>query len=272
MAKGSNNNLPAYTTVENLLNLINVLKKNNKNEESIKALFGMGDSAYNNTKSALKAFGIIENESLDFKAIGREIAFSGEDNKKEEITKIVKCYEPYELVLNSIVTSRSVIKVTDIDTIKNLWGKAEFGSTDRNRNDGATLFMSIIDFIEFGSYIIGRGKNPTRIEWISNIKEKIESLNQEPNKNAAIQQRENIDSQGIDNIEASVIDTVPVEEELKVNPSAVKIADERNVKSINNPVSVVSLPNITINVDMSNWSDEKIKTFFKYAYGKFEED
>lgn len=90
MAKGSSGNLPAYTTVENLLKLIGVLIKNNKNDESIKALFGMGDSAYSNTKSALKAYGIIENDSLDFTPFGREIAYSGEDNKKEEMIKIVK--------------------------------------------------------------------------------------------------------------------------------------------------------------------------------------
>ncbi|MEA4963810.1 hypothetical protein [Lutispora sp.] len=269
MAKGSNNNLPAYTTVENLFNLINVLKKNNKNEESIKALFGLGDSAYRNTKSALKAFGIIENDSLDFTDIGREIAYSGEDNKKEEMTRIVKCYEPYELVLNSIVTSRTDTKVTEIDTIKNLWGRADFGSGDRNRNDGATLFMSVIDYIGFAKYVIGRGSNPTRIEWAPDIKNKINSLNQD---SPIVEQEENTNSNGKDTIEASIVDTATVEEEQEENSSTVNIVDERNVKPIEKPVSAVSLPNVTINVDMSDWSDEKIKTFFKYAYGKFEED
>ncbi|MEA5058761.1 hypothetical protein SDC9_95114 [bioreactor metagenome] len=33
---------------------------------------------------------------------------------------------------------------------------------------------------------------------------------------------------------------------------------------------VSNLPDITINVDMSDWSDEKMRTFFKYAYGQFE--
>ena len=204
------NSLPSGTTVENLLNLINVLIKNNKNEESVKALFGLSSSAYSNTKSALKSFGIIENDSLSFTTVGREIAYSGEDDKKEEVTNIVKCYEPYDLVLNSIVTSRNDIKITDIDTIKNLWGKADFGSGDRNRNDGATLFMSIIEYIGLGKYVIGRGSNPTRIEWVDNIKEKINSMNQD---NPTVEQRENTNTQFQDNtIEASVIDTVPIEE------------------------------------------------------------
>ena len=40
----------------------------------------------------------------------------------------------------------------------------------------------------------------------------------------------------------------------------------------NEKINVVRSPHITINVDMSEWSDEKIEIFFKYAYGKFEED
>ncbi|MFB6468236.1 hypothetical protein ACE38V_15760 [Cytobacillus sp. Hz8] len=269
MAKGSNNNLPAYTTVENLFRLINVLIKNNKNEESVKALFELGDSAYRNTKSALKLFDIIENDSLNFTPIGREIAYSGEDNKKGEMIKIVKNYEPYELVLNSIVTSLNDTKVTEIDTIKNLWGRADFGSGDRNRSNGATLFMSIINFIEFGSYIIGRGKNPTRIEWVPDIKDKINSLNK---VNSSVEQKENTNTQVQDTVEESVVETVPVEEEQEENTPADIIANENNVRPIKNPNRAVSLSNITINVDMSDWSDEKIKTFFKYAYGQFEED
>lgn len=262
MAKGSNSNLPAYTTAENLFDLINILKKNNRNEESIKALFGLGDSAYKNTRSALRAFGIIENDSFEFTDTGREIAYSGEDNKKEEIINIVKCYKPYELVLNSIVTSRTDTKVTEKDTIKNLWGKADFGSGDRNRNEGATLFMSLIDYIGLGKYVIGRGSNPTRIEWVPDIKAEINNLYPE---NPIGEQEENPSLQDKGTIEESVFDTVPLEKE----PD---IADERKIKLIKNPIGAVSLPNITINVDMSDWSNEKIKIFFKYAYGKFEED
>lgn len=274
VSKTGSNSLPSGTTVENLLNLINVLIKNNKNEESVKALFGLGGSAYSNTKSALKSFGIIENDSLSFTPIGRDIAYSGEDDKKEEVTKIVKCYEPYELVLNSILTSRNDTKMTDIDSIKNLWGKADFGSGNRNRNDGATLFMSIIEYIGLGKYVIGRGSNPTRIEWAEKIKDRINSLNQ---SSPTVVQKEDTNKKVQDTIEASVIDTAPVEDEQEEQEEQEQnipdvVANERNVKLIKKPISAVSFPSITINVDMSDWSDEKIKTFFKYAYGKFEED
>ena len=271
MAKGSNNNLPGNTKAENLFNLINILMKNNKNEESVKALFALGDTAYSNTKSALKLFGILENDSLNFTPIGREIAFSGDDSKKEELIKIVMNYRPYKLVLDSIVTARNDDKFTTIDKIKNLWGRVDFGSGDRNRNDAATLFMGIIDFIEFGSYKKGRGKSSTRIEWIPNIKDKINSLIKET---SSTDQKEAASPQDIGTIEASDIDTAPVrneqEEQVENITDDVVTSNERNVKLIKKPISAVSFPNITINVDMSDWSDEKIKTFFKYAYGKFE--
>lgn len=272
-SKSRFSSLPSGTTTENILSLINVLKKNNKNEDTVKALFSMSSSVYTKTKAALKAFGIIEDKSLDFtKDIGREIAFSGEENKKEEMIRIVKSYEPYELVLNSIATSRTNVKTTDIDTIKNLWGKAGFGSGDRNWNDGATLFMTVIDYIEFGKYMVGRGSNPTRIEWVEDIETKIDSLYEE---NPVIKQNENTNLQDRDTIEASVIDTETVEiqqEEQEENTQDIITSNEGNVELIKKPISAVSFPNITINVDMSDWSDEKIKIFFKYAYGKFEED
>jgi hypothetical protein len=56
MPKEGNNNLPA-TTAENIILLIDTLKKKNKNESEVKALFGKGDSVYSNTKSALKHLG-----------------------------------------------------------------------------------------------------------------------------------------------------------------------------------------------------------------------
>lgn len=158
----------------------------------------MSPTVYNKTKAALKAFGIIENNSLEFTAdIGSEIAYSGEDNQKDEMIRIIKSYEPYELVLSSIETSRTETKFTDIDMIKNLWGRAKYGSGDRNRNDGATLFMGVLDYIGFGKYFMGRGSNPTRIEWVSDIKEKINSLTQ---SSTIVEQKENTGLQNKDTI------------------------------------------------------------------------
>jgi len=278
MARGSNNNLPV-TTAENILILINTLKRKNKNEDEAKAIFGKGGTAYTSSKSAIRAFGLIEKDSLDFTKDGREIAFSQDIDKKTEMIKILKNYAPYEVFLFSLLKKDDVIK-TDIDEIVNFWGKANYGSTQRNREDAAKLFMSIIEFTGLGKYIKGgRGSNSTRIEWVSDIKNRINSLNQ---VNPIDEQKKNINSQGKDTDEASVIDTVPdVEEQIEQQigqemedyPSTINEDAESNSKPTKKSISAVSFPNITINVDMSgDWSDEKIKIFFKYAYGKFEED
>lgn len=268
MARGSNNNLPAYTTVENILSLIDTLKRKNKNEDEIKAIFGKGDSVYANSKSAIRAFGLIENDSLDFTKEGREIAFSQGNDKKTEMIKILKSYAPYEVFLFSLLKKDNVSK-TEIDEIVNFWGKANYGSTQRNMEDAAKLFMSIIDFIEFGKFIKGAKGSITRVEWNTDIKAKINSLNQ---GNSVVILKDDTNTTTQDIIETSIIDAVPVEEEQEENTPDVIIAKERNVKLFKKPISAVSFPTITINVDMSGWSDEKIKTFFKCAYGKFEED
>ena len=265
MTKENNCNLPAYTTAENIFSLLEVLKRKNKSEDEAKALFGKGDSAYKNTKSALRAFNLIENESLEFTEKGRTVAYSEGSDMEFEIIEIIKSFPPYEAFLYSLLQKEDVTK-TEINEIVNFWGKANYGSTQRNREDAAKLFMSIIDFVGFGKYIIGRGNNQTRIEWAADIKDKIAQLYIENNDSQS-------DVKGLTEytheenyVDVNEVEKVPVERALY-----------NDKKRMAEPViklhtSKVSLPNITINVDMSNWSDEKIKIFFKYAYGIFEED
>ena len=131
--------------------------------------------------------------------------------------------------------------------------------------------MSILEVIEFGKFIKGVKGTATRIEWKTDIKAKINCLNQ---NGPTVTQKEYAHTKDQDNIEEGAIDTAPVEdgqEEQEENTTDVD-ANERNGKFIKKPIGAASFPNITINVDMSDWSDEKIRTFFKYAYGKFEED
>lgn len=52
--ENNNKNLPAYTTAENIFSLIDTLKRKNKYEDEAKAIFGKGESAYINSKSALR--------------------------------------------------------------------------------------------------------------------------------------------------------------------------------------------------------------------------
>lgn len=89
--------------------------------------------------------------------------------------KVLKKYTPYEAFLFSLLKKDDVVK-TDIDEIVNFWGIANYGSTQRNREDAAKLFMSILEFLEFGRFIKGSGGSKTRIEWSADIKSKIIEL------------------------------------------------------------------------------------------------
>ena len=261
MPKEGNNNLPA-TTAENIILLIDTLKKKNKNESEVKALFGNGDSVYSNTKSALKAFGFIVVDGLTFTSEGREIAYSQDSDKKVEMAKVLKNYRPYEVFLLSLLR-KDDISTTEIEEITNFWGKAKYGSKQRNREDAAKLFMSIIDYCDYGKYIIGRGNNPTRVEWTADIKKKIEVFINESNHSNASEPENNY--------------TPPADEKVEGTPVSILEADTPKPKFDGNenggrqPIQISNAPNIVINVDMSDWTDEKIKPFFKYAYGKFEE-
>ncbi|MCO7126067.1 hypothetical protein NIE88_09790 [Sporolactobacillus shoreicorticis] len=268
MSKISSNSLPAYTTVENILSLIETLKRKNKNEDEVKAIFNKGDSAYTNTKSSLRTFGFIENGSFEFTEYGREIAYSQGEDKKGGIVRILKKYRPYEVFLSGLSQKDDVMQ-TEIEEIVNFWGKAGYGSTQRNLEDGAKLFMSIIDYSKFGKYIIGRGKNSTRIEWVSNIKEKIEELADETDKDSSADPTEIIDSKETNVNELSLEEKEPHEDTATASSLNENDTDSNINKKL---VSIASMPNITISVDMSNWPEDKIKIFFKSAYGKFGED
>lgn len=261
MTNISNGNLPAYTTVENLLLLIDTLKRKNK-ESDVKAIFSKGESAYTNTKSALRTFEIIEDETLELTTFGRQIAYSQETDKVKEMTKILVNYAPYEVFLLSIISKDDVTK-TEISDLVNFWGKSNNGSTERNREDAAKLFMSLIGYCGMGKYVIGRGKNPTRIEWCEDIKDRIQKLSNQYNVESNVVEKSN------ENIMSE-----QSEEKWDENDSGYSGEEKKSLcmKQNNEHIKVVSQPIINININMSDWSDEKIRSFFKYVYGQFGEE
>jgi len=262
MAKVSGNNLPAYTTVENILFLLDVLKRKTK-ESDVKAIFRKGDSAYTNTKSALRTFGFIENDSLELTDKGRRVVYSEEADRKKEIQKVLVGYPPYEIFLLNLLQKEN-FSVTEVDEIINFWGKANNGSTERNREDGAKLFMSIISYLELGKTVKGRGGNATRIEWKEDVKGRIrDMLDSQNNLRVLIESKEN-------ESEEVIVFEQDINDEILSDSPVQNILCEENLNQKHK--NIVSGPHITINVDMSNWDEEKIKQFFKYAYGQFEKE
>ena len=266
MAKTSGNNLPAYSTIDNMLLLLDTLKRKKK-EDEVKAIFGKGGSAYTNTKSALRTLGFIENDSLEFTDKGRKVVYSQDEDRKNEMVKMLVAYPPYEVFLMSLLQKNN-LNTTEVDEIVNFWGKANYGSTERNREDGAKLFMSILDYLELGKYVIGRGNNSTRIEWESDIKERIQRLiDLKINYDTCTSHSEQEDIEEVVYTENNFVDETQGE-----TPIQLTTITNGTEKMKAPKMDVVKSPHITINVDMSEWSDEKIKIFFKYVYGRFEED
>lgn len=266
MPKAVGINLPAYTTIDNILLLLDTLKLKKKDDE-VKTIFGKGDSAYANTKSALRAFGFVENDSLEFTDTGRQIAYSPDQEKKLHLTSIFKICTPYEIFLLRLLKNET-IAVTTLDDIVNVWGQANYGSTERNRQDAAKLFMSIVQYVEFGKYISGRGQNSTRIEWAPNIKDKIKSISTGKTNDApSAKEPENGDAQKSEELANAPLDKSAKEDDFS---NECKAPEKKTPGYSPAHLRVSNQPNITINVDMSDWSDEKMRTFFKYAYGQFD--
>lgn len=249
--------LPAYTTIENILKLIDALRRKNNNEEEARPLFGMGDTAFSTTKSVLRKFKIIEESNTDFTATGRQIAYAGNDEERKKIIlEVIKEYPPYEALLHNIAEKRE--PETDINYIVSFWRKFNYGSTERNRKDAATLFGNIVEYIGFGTFKKGRGKHPTRIIWepgiesqILNTGQKSEEPEREFNEDSLIQQ----------SVEEKQTDNGIPEHEKDTGYS-------NQYRYINTKKG----PFIIVKVDMTNWPEEKMKNFFKLAYGNLGDD
>jgi hypothetical protein len=258
MAKESTtSNLPARTTVENMFKLLDAFKRKSGNEEEAKSIFGMGTSAFASTKSVLRTFGFIDEDSCALTTgRGRVIAYSQDADKKEELKKIVVKFFPYESLVTNIFQKGNV-EETIVEDITSYWGRFGHGSTPGNLESAATLFMDIMGYLGFGKYVIGRRKRPTRIEWVENAKQMFEEIMNDSNESEHSDESEKIPTE----LQAQLVEKEDIAEPAYSKP----LRDSQQY-------TFKPMPNIVINVDMSAWSEEKIKSFFKYAYGLFEED
>lgn len=247
------------TSIENIIALIEVLKVKNKNDEDAKAVFDFSNGIFTSTKSALRQFGIISVESLEFTTLGKEIAFSNDEKRKEAFLSVLRGYTPYEKFLLSIQHSRKSGEYTSLEDLKNYWGRNNYGSTERNRSDAVKLFFGILDYLGLGSYTKGRGsKNPTRFVWDEKVLEIISAiftpLSERQEETLKIDQKLFIEMPSETNKKEKVYSG-------DRNANIPKIASEHKTTF-----------NVTINVDMKDWPMEKIKEFFKYLDGHDEEN
>lgn len=250
--------LPYEVTADNIIMLFDAIKVKEGNEEGIKKIYG--GAKFDSTRKALEIVGILEN-GLNFSQSGRALAFESEEGKRKDmfLDTIMK-FPPYEYLLRNI-SNTGFPNETDLNYIKNYWGKHNFGNSPNNRDSAATVFGYFVELAGLGELKLGRKGKSTRIIWDSNADSRL---------------RETLDMNStVVNELNSDFDTNKNTNEISINTdSQIESIEQQNEISVSHNThisqSVKYNPKIVINVDMSLWDIDKIQAFFKAAYGDFD--
>lgn len=253
--------LPYGTNYENILKLLEAIKKKQGDETGIRAVYT--GAKIDATRKAMETLGLVK--GFDFEKIGKELAFETNEEKKKKIfLKVILNYQPYELFLSRL-SEEDFVNETDLEDVKNFWGKHDFGSSPNNRNEAANVFGSFIELSGLGKFIPGRKGKATRIKWNPDAKKLIdETLSLLKTNTTQEQQIEKPQLIELSKEETQQVVT-PIEKQIKepfVNQSS-------NLMQSNGHSLIIS-PNITINVNMTDWEIDKIQAFFKAVYGEFD--
>lgn len=264
--KVSDATLPYSTDDEDLLRLIEAIKRKPDNEKAIKEIYNK--SNFETSRKALETLGILD-EQLSFSTAGKELATEREDSLKRELfLKFFLSYSPYGHFLESIAHSGD-LSITETESIKDYWWKHGYGSSGNNREDGVVAFGKLLQLTGLGKFMTGRRGKPSRVEWNPGAKASIDAACISDQNNSTLEEQ----SKTIDSGQEDVTDSAPLSsEDPLVNQSFItnSIPYLQTPPLPNTTLNVI--PNISINVDMSEWDNSKIITFFKAAYGIFDDD
>ncbi|MBN3895451.1 MAG: hypothetical protein HWQ41_09335 [Nostoc sp. NOS(2021)] len=265
--KVSNVTLPYKTDDQDILQLIEAIKRKPDNEKAIKEIYNK--SNFETSRKTLEILGILDNQ-LIFSSAGKEFAIEKDNKRKEELfLQFFLSYTPYGHYLESI-SQTGDLSTTETETIKDYWWKHNYGSSGSNREDGVVAFGKLISLTGLGKFITGRKGQPSRIEWNQNAKSLIDAAcNSDKSDSTLEEQSSSIDSEQIDVSDStSVFKDYPSVSE---TPAA-KSKSHVELPSLGGTTLSVIPTTISINVDMSEWGTSKIITFFKATYGIFDDD
>ena len=155
--------LPDGTTVENILCIMELIKKYNGNDLSVKNGFNRKGTTYVDTKSAMRIWGIMEQHGTGLTVLGEETVFGDEKKKKDFFKKLLMNYKPYSLVIEQLIEYREDETNLQMETVEKIWESHNLGKNDRNRKEAACLFGGVMDFAEFGKYIKGSRRAKSHI-------------------------------------------------------------------------------------------------------------
>lgn len=247
--------LPIGANKDNVEKLLEAIKRKSGDEKGINATYGGAQFA--SVKRALDTLGLIKDYTLT--ELGRNIMYStDETEKKGAYLKAIMSYEPYEYCLNYLAQSKcgKEIKASDV---KNYWGKNNYGSSERNREDAFPIFACFLELAGIGELIIGRRGNESRI----NCSVELDKIINEYDINRKIRTEES-QSESMLSVDKGISHEPVVEMPMtsKEIECDSKFTSETHINSIKQPI-------VNINVDMSDWDIEKITAFFKALYGDY---
>ena len=249
------NVLPYGTTADNIVKLIDAIKNKQGDEKGIKATYS--GAKIETTQATLETLGIIS--GLELSPLGKSIAFeSDEVKKKNSFLKAVLGYAPYEYFLSYIGQSAPPSE-TELEALKNYWGKNSYGATANNRSEAAPVCFSIFQMAGLGEYIIGRKGKNTRFVWNENYADMIKYAQQD---NTSDNEKSKASPENIPQVDAQSETTPEMDKRpLKLKPDGVSSISTHQVNSII-PAS------IEIKVDITEWDLDKIIAFFKVINGE----
>lgn len=264
--KSSQNSLPYKTDDQDVIRLIEAIKRKPDNEKAIKDIYNK--SNFETSRKALEILGILDTR-LSFSYEGKDLAVERDDSQREKLfLKFILRYPPYGHFLESVSHS-SNLSTTDTESVKDYWWKHGYGSSGSNRDEGVVTFGKLVQLAGLGKFVIGRKGQPSRIEWNPNAKPLIDSVcNLEVNEQLT-------EEQAVDNNinpQVSVTDPSLISNNYSSSTQIpTSETTEYSVQTSHKYAAPKVIPNISINVDMSNWDIDKITAFFKGAYGLFDD-
>lgn len=164
--------LPYRSTGEDLVRMINEISKG-RDSSQLQALFP--SRTYHGTISTADELGLYDEENETLTELGKKLALSGREDRREILLGAMLDYEPYELLLTANF-GHGYEEETPLDWIEKWWSSNGYGSSQTNRSEASTTFAKLVEYVGLGTYTIGRRGHASRIEWSADAQTRIDDL------------------------------------------------------------------------------------------------
>lgn len=153
--------LPYRADVEDLIRFVQA-RARGREFSQVASLFSK--KTYDGLVATAQALGLVDEECTDLTDRGRELALASGQGRADLLLKLIRAYEPYDLLLEASLHQNS--DATELEWVETWWGSNGYGSSENNRVEGSSTFARLVEGAELGTYLQGRRGHPSRIEWV----------------------------------------------------------------------------------------------------------